>query len=265
MDGSIKWCGCAGLSLHGQGPHGRLEKSVCSSHYISAATLPELFRRTANPSCAAGSTNRCCGIPPLVALNVNALMTSMSGAMAMTSLRAHFVVLVVLAGVSPAVAPRPPQLLKMSLNSNSSVVRSRCLDSVRNMSYNYMDWNKHCQAAIGAGFECSRPQSANSNASAASFQADHKVPLFIKLHKVGGTTLGDVLQDASDRIARQHGFVSSRSCGPLLHNTKSISSGRAMSCDWCCGGHQAKNVYEVCGPLPFNSLCFPPEQQVRVA
>ena len=94
---------------------------------------------------------------------------------------------------------------------------SKCLALVRNRTYAYRQWDNHCRSVIGKGFQCfdinsiidgvdnsdGDPDNGSTIGNASNWTGrleegklgvgGLKVPLFIKLHKVGGTTLGDVL------------------------------------------------------------------------
>ena len=99
--------------------------------------------------------------------------------------------------------------------------RSPCIHKVRNESYRYRQWNNGCRETIGKGFRCFNLDDiligGGSNATQSQDGTSHdetsKVPLFIKLHKVGGTTFGDLLhQAAEERVVRQVRGCEYRSC-----------------------------------------------------
>ena len=75
-------------------------------------------------------------------------------------------------------------------------VKSLCYQRVRNDTYVYKRWNNDCRAAIGKGFRCFDVDNIIAGTDASN--SSTKVPLFIKLHKVGGTTLGDILHSTAE-------------------------------------------------------------------
>jgi hypothetical protein len=89
--------------------------------------------------------------------------------------------------------------------------QSHCLAAVRNSTYSYQQWDNSCRELIGKGFKCfdvdaltfgddSDDDGDGHTAAAAAEDAPLRHPLFIKLHKVGGTTLGDVLARVAGQL-----------------------------------------------------------------
>ena len=106
-----------------------------------------------------------------------------------------------------------------------------------------------------------------------------RAPVFIKTHKVGGTTFGSLLQSvATQMFLSEEDEAEAAELPPEVRDVaaanvfglrecdfaKASRLGRSANCDWCCGQHQAKDILERCGLAGFKNLCVPDEHQIFI-
>lgn len=92
-----------------------------------------------------------------------------------------------------------------------------------------------------------------------------RVPLFIKNHKVGGTTFATALATHLFRLARRKGNISLTECADRWTEEGKKNFPRKQACDFIrIQSHYAKDIFRYCGMVPANSVCAGRTNQVSV-